>query len=371
MEKIAGLENDKGASRYNDIDEEGIFRLLRYEAPCSITYRTPILIVYAWINRPYVLDLRPEISVVKKYLEAGFDTYIIDWGYPTAVDRYLDLDDYVDFLDKSIELIKRRTATHSVNIHGYCLGGTLSAVYAAMRPSNVKNLLLQAAPIDFHTDNPLVLWSRALDPQKIEGAFGVASGDLMNVAFLLADPVNLIMAKYEGFLNRLDSDAETANFLSMDQWVFDSPAIPGATFRQYVTDWYHHNLLTKGEFEALGERVDLHKITAPLLVLVAQHDHIVPPSAQKAILGIASSQDKAAYEMSKGHIGITTSRDAHKEFWPGVLAWLEKRSDALPARPTTGGRRVRTAARLPRPAQVASRSTGERKLAQTRSEEPA
>jgi poly[(R)-3-hydroxyalkanoate] polymerase subunit PhaC len=326
LSRITTLNVDVWPSKYDVVDEEGIFRLLHYHPLAEEKYRTPILIVYAFINRPYVLDMQPEISVVQQYLKAGFDVYMIDWGYPTAAHRFLDLDDYVDFIDRSVDEVKQRKNVDRVNLHGYCLGGTLGVVYTALRQRNIRNLILQAAPIDFHTNNTIALWARTLDPDKIIDIYHVMPGEFLNVGFLLLDPINLVIGKYEGFLDMISSEG-MSSFLRMDQWVFDSPAIPGEAFRQYIKQWYHDNLVIKGEFEALGERVDLKDIEVPVLVLAAKFDHIVPLESQKAILDLVSSKDKDVYEIGKGHIGITTSRDSHKEFWPKVIKWIQQRSE--------------------------------------------
>jgi polyhydroxyalkanoate synthase len=326
LSKIATLNVDVAPSKYNVIDEEGIFKLRHYHTLAEEKYRTPILIVYAFINRPYVLDMQIEISVVQKYLKAGFDVYMIDWGYPTAADRFLDLDDYVDFIDRSVEEVKQRKGVNQVNLHGYCLGGTLCAAYTALRQKNIKNLILQAAPIDFHTNNTVALWARALDPDKIVDVYHLMPGELLNTCFLLLDPINLIIGKYSGLLEMISSEG-ISGFLRMDQWIFDSPNVPGEAFRQYIKQWYHDNLVIKGEFEALGERVRLEDIEIPVLVVAAKFDHIVPPESQKAILNLVSSQDKDVYEMEKGHIGITTSKESHKVFWPKVIRWIQQRSE--------------------------------------------
>lgn len=327
LSKIACVKVDVSPSKSDVLDEVGIFKLLHFHPMAQEKYRTPILIVYAFINRPYVLDMHEEISVVQKYLKVGFDVYMIDWGYPTAADRFLDLDDYVDYVDRCVEMIKDRKAVEQVNLHGYCIGGTLSSVYTSLRQQNIRNLILQAAPINFHTNNTVALWARALDPDKIVDSYHMMPGELLNQGFLLLDPINLVIGKYKGLLEMMESEQGVASFLRMDQWIFDSPAVPGETFRQYIKQWYHDNLLIKGEFKALGEKVDLKNIEVPVLVLAAKYDHIVPPESQNAILDAVSSIDKDVYEVGKGHIGITTSKDCHKEFWPKVIKWLQKRSE--------------------------------------------
>lgn len=327
LSKIAAAKVDVAPSKFDVVDEEGIFKLLKYQPVTERQYRTPVVIVYAFINRPYVLDLQPEISVVQKYLQAGFDVYMLDWGYPGVADRFLNLDDYAGFLERSLRRVTRAHGVKAVNLHGYCLGGTLSAAYTALNQGRVRNLILQAAPIEFHTENLIARWARAIDPDKIVDAFGLASGSFLNFSFLLVDPVNLTYKKYAGFLEAPGPEQEIASFLRMDHWVFDSPSIPGETFRQYIKEWYHDNSLIKGTFRLLGETVDLNKISVPVLVLAAKHDHIVPPEAQKAVLGVISSQDKDVYEVDKGHIGITTSRNSHKEYWPRAVRWIEQRSE--------------------------------------------
>ena len=326
MERLSTIEADVWQSSFDVVDEDGIFRLLHYHPLVEKRYKDPLLVVYAFINRPYVLDMSPDISVIRKYLEAGFDVYMIDWGYPTVVDRYIEIDDYVDYIDKSVDCIKWIDKVNKLNIHGYCLGGNLSVIYTVLHQENVKNLMLQATPIDFSTDNTIAIWARSLNADKIVDTFHLAPGDFLNVGFLLVDPINLLVGKYHGVFEMLEEDRSLANFLRMEKWIFDAPSIPGETYRQYIKEWYQENLLMKNEFKSHGKKINLNEIKVPLLVLAATYDHIVPIEYQKVILDLISSKDKERYEMKKGHIGITTSRSSHKEFWPKAIRWLEERS---------------------------------------------
>lgn len=327
LSRVGDIKLDIWCSKCDMVDEEGIFRLLHYQPVTEARYRTPLLIVYAFINRPYVMDLQPEVSVVRRYMEAGFDVYMIDWGYPTTADQFLNLDDYAEYIDRSARYICKATGVPKLNLHGYCLGGTLSACYTAVHPERVRNLIVQTTPIDFHTNNMVARWAQELDADKIVEAYHSAPGPFLNIGFLLVDPVNLIIGKYAGFLDMIESKHGMANFLSMDKWVFDSPAVPGAAYRQYIKEWYHDNSIMKGQFRMMGETVELENISVPLLVLAAKFDHIVPPDSQKAILALAASRDKDCFEMAKGHVGITTSRESHREYWPRVVKWIEERSE--------------------------------------------
>jgi len=101
----------------------------------------PILIVYALINKPYILDLQPDRSVVQTLLEAGFDVYLIDWGEPSKLDRSLSIDDYVNrYIDNCVDVVRERSGRDSINILGYCMGGTKSAMYASLYPRKSRTL---------------------------------------------------------------------------------------------------------------------------------------------------------------------------------------------------------------------------------------
>ncbi len=327
LEKVCEAQIDVWPSKFEVVDEEGIFRLLHYHPIAEIKYSTPVFIVFSFLQRPWVLDMRLDISVVNKYQQAGFDVYMLDWGYPSRVDKYLNMDDYVGYMDKSVELIKERNGVDGITLHGYCMGGTLSTIYSALRPENIKNLVLQAAIINFDHDTLFKVLVRELDPDKIVDAYGIAPGEFQIIDFLRVDPINLIAGKYEGLLDILESEDAIANFMCMERWIFDMPAISGEMYKQYIKEWWQENRLLRGDFKALGEKVELSRIRGSLLVLVATFDHLAPLAATTVILDRVSSTDKEVYQIDKGHIGITTSRASHKDFWPRVVKWIEARSE--------------------------------------------
>src|SRR5438445_10414081 len=146
----------KGVSPSEVVYEEDRLKLLHYLSDRKPRYRTPLVFVYALVNRPYILDLKKGRSVVANFVEAGFDTYLIDWGVPTSADRHLTLDDYINgYLANVMDYLRERTGVESLNILGYCMGGTMSAMFTALHPKRVSNLMLMAAPIDFATRDGL------------------------------------------------------------------------------------------------------------------------------------------------------------------------------------------------------------------------
>src|SRR6266567_659620 len=131
----------KGVTQSEVVYEEDRLKLVHYLTDAKPRHRTPVLFVYALVNRPYILDLKKGRSVVANFVDRGFDTYLVDWGVPTYADRHLTLDDYVNgYLVNVLDFLRERTGVDQVNIIGYCMGGTMSAMFAALHPGRVKNL---------------------------------------------------------------------------------------------------------------------------------------------------------------------------------------------------------------------------------------
>src|SRR3990170_528959 len=314
-------------------------KLIHYIPVVEKPHPVPILIVYALVNRYYILDLQPDKSVIKKLLEEGFDVYVIDWGYPSGADRYLTLDDYVNgYLHNSVENIKEKCGLDKITLLGVCQGGTFSIMYSALHPENVQNLVTLVAPVNFDTDKgTLNLWAKSLDVDKIVDYYGIVPGDFLNSAFLLLDPFRLMIDKYVGMFERIECDPDDTtcsirnedyikNFLRMEKWIFDSPDQAGETFRQFMKDCYQKNLLIKNEMKLNGKKINLKNITMPLLNVMAEFDHLVPTDASKPLTEVVSSSDKETFVFPTGHIGIFVGSKSQKEVCPKIAAWLKPRS---------------------------------------------
>ncbi len=318
---------------------EDRMKLLHYipavQKPCPV----PVLITYALVNRYYILDLQPDKSVVRKLLELGFDVYIIDWGYPAGMDRYLTLDDYVNgYMNNCVDKIREISGMEKITLLGVCQGGTFSVMYASLHPEKVKNLVTLVTPVNFETDKCLLnTWAKNLDVDKIVDYYGMVPGDFLNSGFLLLDPVNLMITKYVGMFDQLDCDSndidcsihnkeKLENFLRMEKWIFDSPDQAGETYRQFMKDCYQKNLLIKNEMVIGGKRINLKNITMPLLNVIAEYDHLVHNDASKPLTDAVSSTDKEMLVFPTGHIGIFVGGKSQKEVCPRIAEWLKPRS---------------------------------------------
>ncbi|WP_114577617.1 class III poly(R)-hydroxyalkanoic acid synthase subunit PhaC [Saliphagus sp. LR7] len=321
--------------------EENKLRLLHYEAQTEEQHDVPILIVYALINKPYILDLQPDRSVVRRLLEAGFDVYMIDWGEPSKLDRSLTLEDYVTrYIDNCADVVRDRSDQDAINLLGYCMGGTMAAMYAALYPEKVRNLGLMAAGLCFAGDGGVLeLWGAEdyYEPGVVTDTFDNVPAEFLDVGFALMDPVANNVTKYVRFYDNVEDEEFVENFARMERWLDEGIDVAGATYEQFIADIYQENRLIDGDLSLGGERVDLDNIEMPVLQIVAEYDHLVPPGASKPFNEAIPSDDTEVMEFATGHIGMSVSSRSHAELWPEVCDWFEERSksetDAEPDAP--------------------------------------
>jgi len=294
--------------------------------------KTPLLVVYALINRETMLDLQPGRSVVERFLAAGMDVYMIDWGYPSRKDQYLTIDDHVNgYMDDVVDFIRRENRIDQINLMGICMGGTFSTIYSSLHPEKIKNLVTTVTPTNFDTDQGLLhLWMKKVDAEQMVDTFGNMPGDFLNLGFLLLNPARLMIDKYVGLMENLDNKVFLENFIRMEKWIFDSPDVPGATFKQFITDCYQKNLLIQSKMKVGSHVVDLKNLTMPLLNIYGLYDHLVPPEACEKLTGAVGTKDTEDICLKTGHIGIYVSSRYQKEFAPKIVQWLKARENPEP-----------------------------------------
>lgn len=301
--------------------------LWRYAREAPDAGLAPLVICYALVNRPYMLDLQPDRSLIRALTKRGLDVYLVDWGYPDRGDSHLSLDDYVNrHLGACIDHVRAAHGVSAVNLLGVCQGGTLSLCHAALHPARVRNLITMVTPVDFHTgDNLLSAWVRKVDVDRMVEVLGNVPGTLLNAAFIALMPLRLTARKYAGLADIAADPAALANFLRMERWIHDSPDQAGTAFREFVRGLFQENRLLKGGLQIGGNVVDLGKISCPILNVYALQDHLVPPAASRALEGLTGSRDYSAFEFDGGHIGIYVSRSAQERLPQAIAQWLQSR----------------------------------------------
>jgi len=295
----------------------------KVDTPCAV----PIVIVYALVNRPYIVDLQQDRSLVQNLLNLGLDIYLIDWGYADRGDMFLTMDDYINgYMDNCVNVVRKRHGLDAVNVLGICQGGTFSLCYASMHPKKVKNLITMVTPVDFSArDSLLNVWVQGLDVDGMVDTLGNVPGDFMNGGFLMLKPFQLMAQKYVGIVSILDQQQSMRSFLRMEKWIFDSPDQAGETFRQFIKDLFQDNKLIKGELEIGGERIDLGRVTMPILNIYATEDHLVAPASSMALERYVGSKDVTTLPFPGGHIGIYVSSRSQKVLAPAIASWVKER----------------------------------------------
>lgn len=322
---LAGLgEVETGVSPRDPIYQQDKLVLYRYRPRVAAPHPVPLLIVYALVNRPYMLDLQEDRSLIRGLLDAGLDVYLIDWGYPDAGDRDLSLTDYIHrYIGDCVDALRARCSVAAINMLGVCQGGALSLCFAAHFPDRIRNLVTMVTPVDFHTpDNVLSHLIRHVDVDRLVDTLGNVPGALLNFTFLSLSPFRLAGQKYVDLIDILDDTAALKNFLRMEKWIFDSPDQAGAAFRQFAKEFFQRNGLIKGEVMLGERRVDLAAVTMPVLNVYASQDHLVPPAASKALAGCCGSRDYTELSFRGGHIGLYVSARAQREVPPAIAGWL-------------------------------------------------
>lgn len=305
-----------------------------------------LLVIYAPINRFHILDLNPSKSVVRTLLNNDIDVYLLDWGYPEKKDNELTFKDYIDYIDNAVEaIIQTRSFKLSssspikISILGYCWGGLSSLIYTAVNNNqkNIDKLILMATPIDFSQDNTTVsIWSKSIDTDKIVNTFGHFDGYFLDFVFNMRNPV-ANLAKYFTLWKNLDDNNFIKTFFDVEKWLHDTPPIPGKVYKKIINDCYKNNLLITGNMKLVEDekllekeekkddknKININKITIPVLSIIAEKDDLVSPLSSLAIDDYISSKEKKVFKHPGGHVSLCISDTAHKDLWPNVSNWIK------------------------------------------------
>ncbi len=308
------------------IYRENKMRVLRYRPQGDLRCPTPLVMTAPLVMPHYIMDLKPGKSLVAYLVSRGLDVFMIDWGTPDAGDRYDTLDDYVArYLRHAVEAVCSLTQQVQVSLHGYCQGGLLAVLFAALYPDRVRNLVNQTGPVNFHDEGIFSLWARELDVDLIVDTLGNMPAEVLWASFQTINPTGAL-GQMLHFYDGIENDRTVDDYIAMNTWLNHVIAMPGEFFRRFIRDLYQHNLLVKGELEIAGRRIDLSRITCPVLTITSERDHVVPWQSSAVLNDLVSSADKRLFLMRGGHLGMTIGRGAWNEMWPAFAEWIIQRS---------------------------------------------
>jgi len=302
--------------------------------PAEERHRTPLLLIFALMNKSSILDLRPGNSFVEYMVNKGYDLYLLDWGAPGPEDSNLDLGDYVlEYIPRAIRKMKQVSGSETFNLLGWCIGAMLSTLYASLRgqQDGLRSLILLTAPLDF-TDKEQISLARMTDERyfnvdRLLQAFGNMPAGMIDYGAKMLKPVENFVGGYTRLFDNLDNTKVVDSWHAMNTWVNDPIPLAGGAYRQFIVDFYRGNKLMNGTFAVRGEKVDLKELKASLLNVIAEDDHITPPCQSARLMEKVGSADKLELRVPGGHIGVMAGSGASKGTWPKVESWIAARSD--------------------------------------------
>lgn len=310
----------------------GCSRLLDYGAApeAADPAGPPVLVVPSLINRPYVLDLVPERSLLRWLAGRGLRPLLMDWGAPGPAEAAFDLDAYGRERLLPALAEARRLAGGPVPVVGYCMGGTLAVGLAARAPAEVAALVTIGAPWDFTSTSGVAGGLRAMIRAEegrhterlldsLGAAFGMVPVAVFQLLFALINPIQASL-KFQ-HLARLDPDGQAARlFVALEDWLADGVAMPVGAAKDLLLGWQIGNATAAGRWEFLGGTVDPARVTAPALVVCGVSDTIAtPPLARPLGRALARAETIAP---RTGHVGMVVGSAARAQVWRPVAEFL-------------------------------------------------
>jgi polyhydroxyalkanoate synthase subunit PhaC len=309
-----------------------LIELLQYSPRTDSVYAEPVLITPAWIMKYYILDLSPRNSLVRYLVEKGHTVFMISWRNPDAADRELSLGDYVKlgFLDALAEVV-RIVPQRRVHAVGYCIGGTLLAIAAAMLAaagdSPLASLTLLAAQVDFSEPGELSVFITPSQIAMLEAMMsksGVLESERMGAAFAMLRSRDLMWAPAVNQYMR----GERPQLNDLMAWNADGTRMPWRMHSEYLERLYLKNELAQGTFTVNGARVDLAGIRIPMFVVGTETDHVAPWRSAYKARGLTHSVDYTFLLTSGGHNAGIVSGPVHPKRRHRLLTW-KNASDTL------------------------------------------
>lgn len=314
--------------------QNNVLQLIQYSPAGEKTYAKPLLFVPPWINKYYVLDLNEKKSLMKYLVAQGYTVFMISWVNPTTAQRNETWDSYVQAVLDAIDVVLFETGQKSLNIGGYCVGGTLLgtllAYLAKIGDTRVASATLFTSQLEFSDAGELQVFADedGLADLEKQMSDGYLPAQTMASAFNMLRANDLV---WSYVVNNYLLGKEPFPF-DLLYWNADSTGMPAKLHLFYLRRFYIENLFAKGQLEILGENVNPADIKIPLFHVATKEDHIAPAdSVFRGVRMLCNAQNRFVLAGS-GHIaGVVNPPAAQKyQFWTGEIKgqdtlakWLE------------------------------------------------
>lgn len=350
-----------------------VFQLIQYSPTTESVHRTPLLIVPPWINKFYILDLNEKKSFVKYLVDHGFTVFLMSWVNPGPELRDATFEDYMQIgVLTAAEKVREETREDKTHVLGYCVGGTLLASTLAYQAAKGEDVFASATflttQVDFEHAGDLKIFTDEAQLSALEDLMedrGYLDGSRMATVFNMMRPRDLI---WPYIVNNYMLGKTPIPF-DLLFWNQDSTRLPAANHKFYLRKFYRENLLSRGELDLAGERLDLSKVKIPIYDLAAREDHIAP--AVSVYTGVALFGGPVEYVLAgSGHIAgvinppnpqkpkyqywtnpdrprtldefIAGAEETAGSWWPHWIEWLAAQSGAKIAPRIPGANKLGT-----------------------------
>ena len=325
FETLTRKEEWKPHHPRNAIQEIGRATLWHYPA-VERNGALPILMVYSHINKPSILDLTEQHSMIGEFLRNGYDVFLLDFGIPDERDKDTGLESYLfDYIDGAVKTVLQHQQTGRLTLAGFCLGGTLAALYAALYPDRIHNLLLFVTPIDFNQLPDFREWIKAIqsgeiDPAVLAPATGIIPAEQIRYGMrLITAPV--YYSPYLSLLNRAYDPAYTEHWYRFNQWTNDHVPMTGAFLRDLLHYFIKQNALMNGGMTLRGREINLAKIQSNVYMVCSKFDQMVPAAISYPLMELVSSEEKQFIEVPGGHASLIKDGVSSR-----LMDWLREHS---------------------------------------------
>lgn len=280
-----------------------------------------IFLVPSMINKSDIFDLCEKRSMVKWFYDHGYNVYLLDWGDLSA--ENIGIEDLIcERLAVALKHIKSKS-DQKLHCLGYCMGGILSLGAAFKDETNIDSLILLASPWDFHRGAATLLqrikfWAPSALMQSEKN--NVLGANSLQMLFASVEPL-LAQKKFSKFLDVEEGSVSEKIFIAVEDWLNDGVDIPNVIAVETIQNWYGKNCLALGEWRIKGERVDIHSITIPVLIVASRNDRLVDFESSISVKECIEHAD--LIEPNCGHIGMIAGARSIEDVWSPILDWIK------------------------------------------------
>lgn len=316
--------------------ESELLELKRY-LPAGKVHRTPMVMFYSWINGYWILDLDDELSLMRHLRDRGIDAYITNWKIPKSDrGRLATLDDYLAEGKAALDVVSELTGQERLGICGYCIGGVISDILAALFPDRTAYMVNLTTGLD------------TMAGEEGAGPFGAFTNfEIAKLGEFLEKHGGIFPKKeFEEFFDNVKPKRAVDSFFhryvygeedEMDPvtyWNRKSAKEIYPVHTEFLLRIYNNNELAEGRMTVLGRNVDLSRITAPVQIIIAQYDHIVPmPCALRTAYLVGTPKEEIEVRLVRGgHVRAI----ANRELMPIISEFISKHSGEAVDRPAFG-----------------------------------